>query len=335
MTSLISRTYADWVLSSQSIHVTDSWGFGMLIYEAFNGPIGSTDQLTQPKKIPPAMAAAYKRLIAANPKSRLSVKDFLAQGVRSRSFFDTPLIHVSEFVENISIKDQSEREGFLDELERTGEDFPEPFFKMKILPELLKTVEYAGGGPKVFDAVLRIGEKLSDEEWESSITPAVVRMFSLPDRATRVFLLNNLHRMIDHLSKQVINNKIFPDMVTGFVDTAPIVREESVKAVLTIIPKLSERNINGELLKALAKTQNDVEPGIRTNTTICLGKIARNLGQHVLHLYPLSEAYWFHVLTFIDSPEGAGCSIHSLPPRSFHPCPKSRSCSTLCNFRRI
>jgi SCY1-like protein 1 len=51
-----------------------------------------------------------------------------------------------------------------------------------------------------------------------------------------------------------------------------------VKAVLTVINKLSERTINGELLKYLAKTQNDEQPGIRTNTTICLGKISKNLG---------------------------------------------------------
>lgn len=45
-----------------------------------------------------------------------------------------------------------------------------------------------------------------------------------------------------------------------------------------IISKLSDRVINGELLKYLAKTANDEQPGIRTNTTICLGKIAKNLG---------------------------------------------------------
>jgi SCY1-like protein 1 len=48
--------------------------------------------------------------------------------------------------------------------------------------------------------------------------------------------------------------------------------------VLTIITKLSDRTINGELLKYLAKTSNDEQPGIRTNTTICLGKISKNLG---------------------------------------------------------
>jgi SCY1-like protein 1 len=51
-----------------------------------------------------------------------------------------------------------------------------------------------------------------------------------------------------------------------------------LKSVLTLITKLSDRTINGELLRYLAKTANDEQPGIRTNTTICLGKIAKYLG---------------------------------------------------------
>jgi SCY1-like protein 1 len=66
--------------------------------------------------------------------------------------------------------------------------------------------------------------------------------------------------------------------VTGFTDVAPVVREQTLKSVLTLITKLSDRTINGELLRYLAKTANDEQPGIRTNTTICLGKIAKNLG---------------------------------------------------------
>lgn len=48
--------------------------------------------------------------------------------------------------------------------------------------------------------------------------------------------------------------------------------------MLTVVPKLSDRVINGELLRYLAKTASDEQPGIRTNTTICLGKISKNLG---------------------------------------------------------
>jgi len=163
-------------------------------------------------------------------------------------------------------------------LDNLSDDFPEDYFKMKILPELLKSVEFGGGGPKVFGVVMKISKKLTDEEFESKITPAIIRLFGSPDRAIRVCLLDNLPLMIDRLPQKVVNDKIFPQMVTGFTDVAPVVREQTVKAVLTIIGKLSDRTINGELLKYLARTSNDEQPGIRTNTTICLGKISKNLG---------------------------------------------------------
>lgn len=158
-----------------------------------------------------------------------------------------------------------------------SDDFPEEFFRIKVLPELLKSVEFGGGGPKPFGIVLRIATKMSDDEYDSQITPVIIRLFSSPDRALRVCLLDNLPLMIDHLSQKVVSDKIFPQMVTGFGDLAPLVREQTVKAVLVVVSKLSDRVVNGELLRHLAKTANDEQPGIRTNTTICLGKIARNL----------------------------------------------------------
>ncbi len=84
---------------------------------------------------------------------------------------------------------------------------------MKILPELLKSVEFGGGGPQVFSAVMKIGAKLSTEDFDAQITPAVVRLFSSPDRAMRVCLLDNLPLIIEHLSQKIVNDKIFPQMV--------------------------------------------------------------------------------------------------------------------------
>ena len=124
---------------------------------------------------------------------------------------------------------------------------------------------------------MRLASKLSEDEYDTQITPVIVRLFASPDRALRVCLLDNLPLMIDHLSQKLVTDKIFPQMVTGFGDMAPVVREQTVKAVLVVVPKLSDRTVNGELLRHLAKTANDEQPGIRTNTTICLGKIARNL----------------------------------------------------------
>lgn len=60
---------------------------------------------------------------------------------------------------------------------------------------------------------MKIGAKLSDEQFNLKITPVIVRLFSNPDRAIRVCLLHNLPGIIDHLSLKVVNDKIFPQMV--------------------------------------------------------------------------------------------------------------------------
>lgn len=262
------------------VHAVDAYDYGILISEVFNGGFSGSDQIGSIKGVPQPMQASYKRLTHAVPKMRLSVAHFLEQGSRKGGFFDTPLIQLTDGVESLGLKSETEREAFLDELEKVAEtdDFPEAFFKVKVLPELLKSVEFGGGGPKPFALVMKIAAKLSEDEYDTQITPVIVRLFGSPDRALRVCLLDNLPLMIDHLSQKVVTDKIFPQMVTGFGDLAPIVREQTVKAVLVVINKLSDRVINGELLRHLAKTANDEQPGIRTNTTICLGKIARNLG---------------------------------------------------------
>lgn len=154
--------------------------------------------------------------------------------------------------------------------------------QVRILPELLKTVEFTvpatASTARSLHLAVQIASKLDEDTYTSQVTPVLIRLFGSPDRALRVALLDNIPHMIDHLSQKIVNDKLFPQIVTGFGDLAPVVREQSVKSILVIVNKLSDRVINGELLRHLAKTANDEQAGIRTNTTICLGKIARNLG---------------------------------------------------------
>ena len=102
---------------------------------------------------------------------------------------------------------------YFSRLDEVSGQFPEEFLKVKVLPELLKSVEFGGGGPDVFASVMKIGKTLSDDEWDSRIIPVIVRLFSNPDRAIRVCLLDNLPNMIERLSQKVVNDKIFPQMV--------------------------------------------------------------------------------------------------------------------------
>ena len=95
------------------IHAVDSYGYGILVTEVFNGGFSGSDQIGNTKNIPLTMQTSYKRLTHAVPKMRLSIGHFLEQGSRSGGFFDTPLIELTDGIENLGLKSDSEREAFL------------------------------------------------------------------------------------------------------------------------------------------------------------------------------------------------------------------------------
>lgn len=99
------------------------------------------------------------------------------------------------------------------DLDQVSDDFPEDFFKMKVLPELMKSVEFGGGGPKATNVVLKIAGKLPQDDFETKMIPFIVRIFANPDRAIRVCLLDNLPLIIDQLPQKIVNDKVFPQIV--------------------------------------------------------------------------------------------------------------------------
>jgi len=94
------------------VSAVDAYDYGILITEAFNGSFSGSEQIGTTKSIPLDMHSSYKRLVSANPKTRLSTGHFLEQGKRSGAFFDTPLIQLSDGIENLGLKSESEREEF-------------------------------------------------------------------------------------------------------------------------------------------------------------------------------------------------------------------------------
>ncbi|CAG8575934.1 12048_t:CDS:10, partial [Cetraspora pellucida] len=257
------------------VWVTDSWNYGTLIYEVYNGAFSSTNQLENTGAIPQNILTPYKQLIRANPKSRIKISAFIDVGLHAGGFFQNDLVQINLFLENMNIKEAREKDIFLGEhftLINMIDKLPVNICKYKILPELLKALEFGSGGAKVLPSIMKIGETLDDNEYEEFIVTAIVKMFAVPDRTMRLSLLENLGSFIDHLDNKTVNEK-----ATGFTDTVPIIRESTLKSILLLAPKLTERNVNNDLLRYLAKLQMDEVPGIRTNTTICLGKISKYL----------------------------------------------------------
>lgn len=95
-------------------HAVDAYDYGILVSEVFNGGFSGSDQIGTTKNVPVQMHASYKRLTHAVPKMRLSVAHFLEQGSRSGGFFDTPLIELTEGIENLGLKSETEKDAFLE-----------------------------------------------------------------------------------------------------------------------------------------------------------------------------------------------------------------------------
>ncbi|GBP65937.1 N-terminal kinase-like protein [Eumeta japonica] len=197
---------------------------------------------------------------------------------KPNGYFKNDLIDTMLFLEEIQIKDKSEKGKFFATLSQHLDSFPESVCLHKILPQLLTTFHYGDAGSAVLAPMCKIGKLLDEADYQKQIVPCVVKLFASNDRTTRSRLLQQLDQFIMHVQNSTVNDQIFTQVAHGFLDTNPIIREQTVKSIVHLAPKLNYNNLNVEVLKYFAKLQSkDDQGGIRTNTTVCLGKIAAHL----------------------------------------------------------
>ena len=60
-------------------------------------------------------------------------------------------------------------------------------------------------------------------------------MFSSNDRATRIALLRQIEHIVCHLQTKIVNEQIFPALASGFLDSAPLIREATIKVFKKIL----------------------------------------------------------------------------------------------------
>ncbi|XP_070491007.1 N-terminal kinase-like protein isoform X2 [Chironomus tepperi] len=261
---------------------TDMWGLGCLIWESFNGPLKMRNNLKDIENIPKTLAPLYCELVGANPSNRPNPADIITRCRKPNGFFKNELVDTLLFLEEIQIKDKAEKNRFFNALTQQLDNFPDNVCRYKILPQLINAYEYSGIGSIVLAPMFKLGRLLDEGEYQKKIVPCVVKLFSSTDRVTRSRLLQQLELFIHHLTPAVINDQIFPNVAHGFLDTNATIREQTVKAIIHLAPKLNYNNLNVEVLRHFARLQSrDDQGGIRTNTTVCLGKIAQHLHPQV------------------------------------------------------
>eukprot|EP01156_Anaeramoeba_ignava_P022540 Anaeramoba_ignava/c20775_g2_i3.p1 GENE.c20775_g2_i3~~c20775_g2_i3.p1 ORF type:complete len:1518 (+),score=432.92 c20775_g2_i3:43-4596(+) len=213
-------------------------------------------------------------LTASNPTDRISPET----AIKSDFFQNNSYFISLNFLESIALKSEHERESFFKKIPTLISKIPEKVSKQKLLPILLEQLKLTNN-VKVLRPVLIITSLLTQEEYTTMIAPVILKLFSSMNRSIRIGLLENLPDYIKFLSKQDINGVIFNNIINGFTDSAPLLRELTLKCMVHFAPSLNEQNLDNKAVRLISKLQMDPEPGIRTNSIICLGKIAQYLKQ--------------------------------------------------------
>ncbi|KAF8904359.1 armadillo-type protein [Gymnopilus junonius] len=268
----------------------DAYALGLLLHSVFN-PSHPPPPTAEPPHAPPAPSSrgsipqaifpVFKKLLNPNPKTRLNARGFLEVGMTEETgfFADNRLVKVCSGLDNFTLTNEVEKNALLRTLKESASSFPPEFASYRILPSLLSALEFGGASAAtILPLVLHFGMNTSPEEYPKIIVTPIIKLYASPDRGTRMALLDHLPEYADKLDKKTVSEKIFPHLQLGFSDTVAVIREATVKSISLLAPKLTDRIINNDLLRLLAKTQMDSEPSIRTNTCILIGRLGPTLG---------------------------------------------------------
>uniref|UniRef100_A0A069DWW8 N-terminal kinase-like protein n=1 Tax=Panstrongylus megistus TaxID=65343 RepID=A0A069DWW8_9HEMI len=257
----------------------DSWGLGILVWEVYNGKIVEAQNLKKINNVPSNLKPIYCEMVAAKAEKRPSTISILKRCSQHGEYFSNVLIKTLSFLEEIHLKAKEDVNIFFKDLMPLLEKIPKNVAQHLVLQQIIRAYEFGNEGSYLVPPFLKISESMEETQYQKTVVPFIVKLFMSNDRATRSNLLQNLEQYIDKLPTSVINDTLFPLLVNGFIDANPRIREQTVKAMVDVVPKLSRKNIDDEVLRHLARLQSkDEHGGIRTNTTVCLGKIA-----HCLH----------------------------------------------------
>lgn len=177
--------------------------------------------------------------MGANPSNRPNAADVITRCRKPGGFFKNELVDTLLFLEEIQIKDKTEKNRFFNTLTNQLDNFPDNVCRHKILPQLITAYDYGDAGSVVLAPMFKLGRLLDEAEYQKRIVPCVVKLFASSDRVTRSRLLQQLELFISHLTPSVINDQIFPQVSHGFLDTNPTIREQTVK-VISLIFKIIE-----------------------------------------------------------------------------------------------
>ncbi|KAG2063069.1 hypothetical protein BDR04DRAFT_1146361 [Suillus decipiens] len=223
------------------VAAADGYTLGLLLHAVFN-PTHPPPPTAQPPHPPPQVSSR-----GAIPSSVLqSFKKILNPNSRMEKGMD--------FLHKIDSSSESDKASILRALKESASSFPPEFISYQILPCLASALKFGGtSAATIVPLVLQFGKSVAPDDYGLVTAAPLVKLFVSADCGTRIALLDSLPDFAEKLDKKTVVDKIWPNL-------------------------LSDRILNSDLLRHLARLQSDPETSIRTNTRIPIGRLGPSLG---------------------------------------------------------
>ena len=196
-------------------------------------------------------------MLNPNPRTRLSTTSFLSEATATGFWTANPLAALVEGLDGFELRSEGEKLGLLRSIKdaATSGSVPQPFLLYRVLPSLLHSMSLpTAPSSAMLPLVLELGKVVPSSDYGKLVLEPVIRLYSSPDRGTRMALLDGLPEYSERLDAKTVVDKVWPHLVcpffssgslrlttceiTGFADTVPVIREATVKAVYPLASKV-------------------------------------------------------------------------------------------------
>lgn len=233
------------VLRDNDPALSDTYLFATLLFTLFNPTLPLPNLTTAPQpsstgSLPRSLFPIYKRMLNPNARTRLPTTQFIDEVSRTPFWSGNALLELVSGLDGFQLASEPDKLALLRRIRENATTIPPPFLTSKILPSLLHSLSLPGApASAILPLVLSIGRNVPPDRYKTIILEPVSKLFASPDRGTRMALLDGLPEYGEKLDKSMVNDKIWPNLITGFADTVAVIREATVKAVPILAPKVS------------------------------------------------------------------------------------------------
>jgi SCY1-like protein 1 len=162
-------------------------------------------------------------MLNPNPRTRLATTAFVSEAASTGFWTENPLTSLVDGLDGFELRSEGEKLSLL----RTIKDaaaagsVPSPFLLYRVLPSLLHSLSLpTAPSGTMLPLVLELGKLVPPADYAKLVLEPVVKLYTSPDRGTRMALLDGLAEYADKMDNKMVSEKVWPHLVSASTDTA-------------------------------------------------------------------------------------------------------------------